>query len=1000
MCNRLVSILLFLGATNLSWSEEIDFTRDVRPILSENCFHCHGPDPKARKGELRLDSESDVKRDRDGYAVVLPGDSEKSELLYRLVTDDEDDLMPPPDSNRTLTAKEIETIRKWIDAGGDWGEHWAFTSVQRPKVEKDDLHPIDELVSRVHEKKQIKPTEKADRETLIRRVALDLTGLPPTPKTVASFLNDSSPDAWEKVVDQFLASPAYGERMAWEWLNAARYADTNGYQGDRERTMWPWRDWVVKAYNENLSFDQFTTWQLAGDLLPNATAEQILATGFNRNHMINGEGGRIPEENRVDYVMDMQETMGTVWLGLTMNCCRCHDHKFDPLTQKDYYALYAFFDQTPVTGGGGDPQTKPVLAVSTTEQKKREAKLKTDYDKAISELSALAKKLNPGQREWELKRKGGTTWHALKPNSASAVNQTLTLQKDLSILATGGEHPTDTYTLKFKGADVLTRAIRLEALQHPSFTNDGKGLSRSDSGNFVLTEIELLANGKPVKIASAKASYEQRSFNVTRSYDGNPKTGWAVFDGKAVVEPQEAIFVLETPVPAGAEWEFTLHHDSIYLSHTIGRLRLSTTEDATSRIEKDDAKFLSALGKNPDKRSKEETALVGQTYRNSNPDYLALKKVSDAAKKQLDSHLKSIPKVMVMEDMAKPRKTFMLDRGLYNEPGEEITAAVPGIFSQIPEGTKSDRLALANWLVSPEHPLTARVTVNRFWQMLFGTGLVKTVEDFGVQSEYPLQSELLDWLAAEFVESGWDTKHLLKTILLSETYRRSSDIDSPSTYENDPENRLLARGPRFRMTSWMIRDQALASSGLLNNKLGGPAVNGYQPPGIWEEATFGKKTYSQVEGEDLYRRSLYTFWRRIVGPTMFFDSTKRQICEVKTARTNTPMHALATLNDVTYVEAARAMAERVMKAEEKEEARLNLIGQLILSRSPSDVELPIWKRNLQRTRAAFEADPTAATALLKNGESARDESLPATEHAALANVCLMLLNLDETLTKE
>ncbi|MDF1861717.1 MAG: PSD1 and planctomycete cytochrome C domain-containing protein, partial [Verrucomicrobiales bacterium] len=979
--------------------EEIDFTRDVRPILSENCFHCHGPDAKARKGELRLDSEADVKRDRDGYAVVTPGQSEKSELFRRLVTHDEDDLMPPADSNRTLTTKEIETVRKWIDDGGEWGLHWSFTPVERPALTDNKAHPIDELVSRVHEQRKITPTKQAERETLIRRAALDLTGFPPTPDRVASFLNDNSPGAWEQVVDHYLASPAFGERMAWDWLEAARYADTNGYQGDRERTMWPWRDWVVKAYNENLSFDQFTIWQLAGDLLPNATEEQILATGFNRNYMINGEGGRIAEENRVDYVMDMSETMGTIWLGLTMNCCRCHDHKFDPLTQRDYYSLYAFFDQTPVTGAGGDPQTKPILAVASPDQKAQEEKFQADYTKALGELSALAKKLNPGQREWELKRKGGTDWQPLKAESVAADEQTLTPQKDRSILATG-PHSKDTYTLTFQGADAPTRAIRLEALQHESFTNDGKGLSRSDSGNFVLTEIEILANGKPVQIASAKASFEQRSFKISGAYDGDPTTGWAVFDGKGVVQPQEAIFVLESPVPAGADWQFTLRHDSRYEAHTIGRVRLSSTADGTPRIEKEDAEFLTALRKDPDKRTKEETSLVGQTYRNSHSEYLALKAVSDAAKKRLDDHRKTIPKVMVMEDMEKPRKTFLLDRGLYNQPGEEITAAVPALFPQIPEGTKSDRLALAQWLVTRENPLTARVTVNRIWQMIFGTGLVKTVEDFGVQSEYPVHSELLDWLAAEFMESGWDTKHLLKTILLSETYRLGSEIDSPSTYENDPDNRLLARGPRFRMTSWMIRDQALASSGLLNTRFGGPSVNGYQPPGIWEEATFGKKTYTQVKGEDLYRRSLYTFWRRIIGPTMFFDSAKRQICEVKTARTNTPMHALATLNDVTFVEAARALAERVMKAEPQEQARLELIGKLILARTPSDEELTIWKRGLQRAHQTFKADPAAAAAFLKNGESARDESLPAAQHAAYANLCLMLLNLDETLTKE
>ena len=993
-----IAVFVLLGAT-FAAAQEIDFTRNVRPILSENCFHCHGPDPKARKGKLRLDEEQDVKRDRDGYTVVVPGESATSELYLRLISHDPDDVMPPPDSNRTLTKTEIETVKQWIDQGGKWGEHWSFTSVKRPEVSPDAGHPIDALVSQIHEKETITPTERAGKRTLIRRASLDLTGLPPTTDRIESFVNDSSPEAWEKVINEMLASPAYGERMAWDWLDAARYADSNGYQGDMERTMWPWRDWVVRAFNENKTFDQFTIEQLAGDLLPNATEDQILATGFNRNHMINGEGGRIAEENRVDYVMDMAETMGTVWMGLTLNCCRCHDHKFDPLTQQDYFSLTAFFNQTPVTGGGRDPQTKPNLAVATPEQKKREAELQAAYDKAIGDLSALAKKLQPGQREWEIQREDGTNWQPLVPVSATAKMQTLTPQKDHSILATGGPHPKDTYTITFRGGDKEARALRLEALQNPGFTNDGKGLSRSDSGNFVLTGIEITANGEPVKIASATASFEQRSFKISSAYDGKSTTGWAVFDGKGVVTPHEAVFLFDKPVPANSEWKIILRHDSRYESHSIGRPRLSTTNEATPKIGKEDAKFLAALRKEPDKRTKEEAALVGKTYRNSNSDYLALKQISDSAKRRLDSHRSSIPKVMVMADMEKPRETFILDRGLYNQPGKVVPAAVPAIFPPLPEGEKANRLALAKWLVDRENPLTARVTVNRTWQMLFGVGLVKTAEDFGVQSEYPKHSELLDWLAAEFMESGWDMKHLLKTILMSETYCRSSKIDSPSTYENDPENRLLARGPRFRMPSWMIRDQALATSGLLNSKMGGASVNGYQPTGIWEEATFGNKKYTQATGDDLYRRSLYIFWRRIVGPTMFFDAAKRQICEVKTLRTNTPMHALSTLNDITYVETARALAERITKEAEPDK-RLEHAGRIVLAREPSAEEKAIWQRALNRATETFTASPEKAESFIKTGDSQRDESLPAVEQAALAHVCLMILNLDETLTKE
>lgn len=763
------------------------FSRDVLPILSDACFQCHGPDAKeGRKGDLRLDDETDAKRDRDGIRVIHAGHPDASELLQRLLSHDPGEQMPPPDLGRPLSSEQIDTLKRWIAEGAKWGKHWAFERIERPFVPEVSagIHPVDALVQRGLDEAGLKPNPPADPATLVRRLSLDLTGLPPSavlgdqstlirdrenPKTDhRSPITD--PD-WSLVVDQLLASPHYGERMAWDWLDAARYADSNGYQGDNERTMWPWRDWVVQAYNENLPFDQFTIWQLAGDLLPSPTQEQILATGFNRNHMINGEGGRIAEENRVDYVMDMTETMGTVWLGLTLNCCRCHDHKFDPLTQADYYRFTAFFNQTPVSGAGGNAQTPPVLEIA----------------------------------------------------------------------------------------------------------------------------------------------------------------------------PPEAI----------------------------------TARD-TARNARNAAKAL--LDKAPE------------------PEKAALEKSFKETEAKLKSLEDTIPKVMVMADQKEPRKTFLLDRGLYNAPGEEVAAAVPAILLPAPE--TRNRLDLARWLVSRDHPLTARVTVNRLWQMLFGVGLVKTAEDFGLQAEYPRQRELLDWLAAEYVESGWDTKALLKTIVTSETYRRSSAITSPSDFENDPENRLLARGARFRMPSWMIRDQALAVSGLLEGSVGGPSVFPYQPEGIWDEATFGKKTYRMSEGGDLHRRSLYTFWRRIVGPTEFFDTAKRQVCEVKPLRTNTPMHALTTLNSPTYVEAARFLADKVLRAHSDESARFQTLSHHLLARPANAEETAIWKRSLGRARDSFSRDSAAADRLLAVGSSPIRLGLDTVEHAAWTALCLNLLNLDETLTKE
>jgi hypothetical protein len=729
--------LFFLAAVRTSAAEPVNFSREVLPILSDNCFRCHGPDANARKAKLRLDTQDGALR-KDG-PVIVAGKSADSELVRRVSSPDADEVMPPPKSNRKLTAAQIETLKRWIDEGAKWGRHWAFDPPRRPPLPavRDSRWPrngIDRFILARLEAEGLTPSAEAPKETLLRRVTLDLTGLPPTPAEVDAFLADAGPGAYERVVDRLLVSPHYGERMVWDWLEAARYADSNGYQGDGERTMWPWRDWVVDALNRNLPFDQFTVWQLAGDLLPGATPEQKLATAFCRNHPINGEGGRIAEENRVDYVMDMAETTGTVWLGLTFNCCRCHDHKFDALTQRDYYGLFAFFNQTPVNGGGGDPRTPPVLEYRT---------------------------------------------------------------KD--------------------------------------------------------------------------------------------------------VPPQ-------------------------------------------------------------------------------------------------------VVKVMVMEDMPKPRDTFLLTRGSYEKPADKVTAAVPAALGTLiapglqPRGFT--RLDLARWLVSAENPLTARVSVNRAWQQFLGVGLVKTSEDFGVQGEKPSHPELLDWLAVGFRESGWDVKALHRLIVTSATYRQSSKV-TPALLERDPANRLLARGPRFRMPSWMIRDQALAASGLLARRAGGPPVKPYQPAGVWEEATFGGKRYQQDHGEALYRRSLYTFWRRIVGPTEFFDTNARQTCVVKPTRTNSPLHALTTLNDVTYVEAARALAQRVMATGgTSPEERVESAFRLVLARRPTAAEKRVLLAALARVKREFGADPAAARKLLRVGESKRDEKLDVVEHAAYAAVFTAILNLDEALTKE
>jgi mono/diheme cytochrome c family protein len=807
---------------------EIVFSRDILPILSDNCFHCHGPDPKeGRKGDLRLDVETEAKKVRDGHAAIAAGKAEESEVILRLLSSDRDEKMPPPKTGRALKEEQVALLKRWIDEGAQWGKHWSFEPLKRPPLNAGSGHPVDAIVDARLKNEGVSPSGPAPQHTLIRRLSLDLTGLPPTLAQLEMFLSDTAPGAWERAVDRTLASPAFGERMAWDWLDAARYADSNGYQGDADRTMWPWRDWVVNAFNQNLPFNEFTVWQLAGDLLPAPTHEQILATGFNRNHMINGEGGRIAEENRVDYVMDMSETMGSVWLGLTLNCCRCHDHKFDPLTQREYYQFTAFFNQTPVTGGGGNAQTPPVLDCP---------------------LPGQSDKIEKAEADWK---------------------RTLDL-------------------LRTKEGELFPRAA-----------------------NKQLVESAATADlSKPVR-------------------------------------------------------------------------------DALSLV--------------PASRKSEQWELLIKEFGGKQDEYGTLLKAASNAKKALDEIRNAVPRVMVMKDEDKPRQTFLLNRGLYNQPGPEVQAAVPGVLPAMEVGDgreRATRLDLARWLVSEKNPLTARVAVNRFWQMLFGIGLIKTPEDFGVQAEYPVYPEILDWLASEFVESGWDVKGLLRTVVTSEAYKRSSVTSKPELRERDPDNRLLSRGPRFRMPSWMIRDQALFVSGLMNVSIGGPPVFPYQPAGVWEEATFGKRQYHQSSGSDLHRRSLYTFWRRIVGPTVFFDVARRQVCEVKPLRTNTPMHALTTLNDITYVEAAAAMARVALKSSSVDVDRLRTVAKRVLCRDLSPPELAVWMRTIERSRKAFEQDVHAAERLLGQLSAVKDGELQPAIHAAWTMLCLNMLNLDETLTKE
>ena len=771
----LILINLIMGIDFAIASEVLSFNRDVRPILSDNCFACHGFDPKTREAGLRLDTREGALADNDGVIAIVPGNIKKSALWDRINSSDDDEVMPPPKTHKTLSSAQKKILRIWIEQGAPYEKHWSFVppaAAAIPKVKNADWphNPIDHFVLAKLEAKAIKPTPEADKETLIRRVTLDLTGLPPTLPEIEAFLADTSPDAYDKLVDRLLASPHYGERMAVDWLDAARYADTNGFQVDRDREIWGWRDWVIGAFNRNLPFDQFTIEQLAGDLLPNPTIEQRIATGFNRNNMLNEEGGIDPEEFRAEYAADRTETTAGVWLGLTFNCCRCHDHKYDPLTARDFYSMKAFFNSVPEIGNGN-----------------------------------------------------------------------------------------------------YTANIRV--------------------------------NSPPqIKLPAP--------------------------------EIEEKIRVLTE------------------------QLTKAQTEQAKDRVA--------------------------------------------ALQKQIKELELSIPTTLVMEDMKVPRPTHILMRGAFNSPGERVEPGTPEVLGAMASDLPRNRLGLAKWLVDPKNPLTARVIANRFWQQVFGYGLVKTSEDFGTQGDLPSHPEMLDWLAQDFVSNGWNVKRLMKMLVTSSAYRQHSRF-TPQLLEIDPDNRLLARGSRNRLMGEFIRDQALAISGLLVNKIGGPSVKPYHPPGLYEQVTAqgGVNTYVKDKGENLYRRSLYTYWKRSVPhPAMLsFGAPFREVCSLQRPRSNTPLQALNLMNDETYVEASRFLAARMMRSSDVTAARLAFGFRTVLARTPKPKEMAILDRAYRRAFEDFTKDPASAKAFLSVGDTPTDPQLNPVELAAFATVASTLLCMDETVTK-
>jgi Protein of unknown function (DUF1553)/Protein of unknown function (DUF1549)/Planctomycete cytochrome C len=1008
---------------------EIDFQRDVRPILSDVCFLCHGPDAKTRKGDFRLDlpdGKEGAFSDRGGYFAVKAGKLEESELITRILSSDPDEKMPPPKSGRQLTPTQIDTLRQWIAQGARWGTHWAFNAVKRTDPPAPG-NPIDGFIQKKLTEAGLKPSPETDPERLIRRLALDLTGLPPTIAEVDAFAarwRNAKTDAertseFGREADRLMSSPHYGERMAMDWLDAARFADTNGYQTDETHDMSRWRQWVIDAFNRNQRFDQFTIEQLAGDLLPNPSTEQLIATGFNRNHRINTEGGSIPEEFLVETVLDRVATTSTVWLGLTFECARCHDHKYDPITMRDFYKFYAFFNTVEETGLGDRDEfsargkagnSRPLLPLATTEQKNKLGEFDGKIATKRKEMARLEREDLPAidelLRRIEVKP---TNWTPMTPDEAhSDGGAVFAKQSDGSMLVSGPRVAKDVYEVTFTSDLPRITGLRLELIPDPSLPKGGVG--RADNGNAVISDVEIstekvldgVTRSKP-RIAFATAEFSQDTRDVSGMIDGKADTAWSVLP--EINKPHAAVFEFAEPIDANGGMKFIvrLKHDlpKGELSHA-GRFRISLTADPepyeVPRV------VAAALKVEGGKRSAAETKAIDAFRRARSPKLRAETTAVAELEKERKRFEKSLPTTMIMAEQSKPRETFMLKRGQYDQPGEKVETGTPEWLNAFPANAPKNRLGLAQWLVDPKNPLTARVTVNRFWQMLFGTGLVKSVENFGSQAEPPTHPELLDWLASEFVRSGWDVKAMLKLMVTSATYRQSSRLTA-ELLERDPENRLLARAPRIRLSAEIVRDQALATSGLLTPTVGGRSVRPYQPAGLWEEIAFDPKLaiYVQDTGPELYRRSLYTFWKRTVPPPLMttFDAPSREICVMKRSRTSTPLQALALMNETSFVEAARNLGQRMLReGGQTLDEQLAWAFRTVLSRPTSDAELKILRENHAKQLTRFNQDAAAADKLVSVGDSRRDPKLSVNQLAAATACASLILNLDEAVTKE
>ncbi|QDT05499.1 Planctomycete cytochrome C [Rubripirellula lacrimiformis] len=1039
---------------------EIRFDRDVLPILSDTCFPCHGPDPQARQADLRFDLESAAKGDPDGSPVIVPFQPQDSEFVRRLLTDDAGEVMPPPDARRLLTDAEKQTLVRWVRQGAVWGQHWAFVQPERPPLPAvaDTTwvrNGIDRFVLARLESEGLHPAEPASKAKLIRRVTLDLTGLPPTPQEVADFLDDQRPDAYERVVDRLLKSPRYGEQMAMPWLDAARFADTDGYQFDGPRVMWRWRDWVIDAYNRNMPFDQFTIQQLAGDLLPNPSIDQLIATGFNRNHRYNSEAGIVVDEFLLENAVDRVDTTSTVWLGLTMGCARCHDHKYDPVSQKDYYQLIAYFNNVPEAGraikaGNSEPY---ILAPTAAQQQRLDG-----LDRRVEDAEAALKSATmvASQHKWEaLIADGNDTTNLSAGHQRSGkqapTNQTLVRRGLRQHYAFSGTLPADSKVqsgteryepgpvgdaLKCDGDTVIAVANRstgkvkkaksrftdfscaepysLSFWIRPTAVKHGVVLSRQETGmgrkgvsvelrdgHLVFSVISRWVAGAGVVVTQSKLAPGEW-VHVSVSNDGSQRaTAQKIYlDGVAVPVTVELNTNSNTggagksdPLRIGGGPHgpnFTGSIDEVrYDSHEL------TPDEALVIAEPATVREIANI--DPPKRTDRQTAKLRAAFYENGPGRDVYQTYLDAIANR-QQYAATLPTCMVMAEDPNPKPTFVRVRGVYHDLGDQVERDVPAVLPPMSADLPRNRLGLAKWIVSDQNPLTARVTVNRYWQKYFGTGIVQTTEDFGIQGDMPSHRGLLDWLATEFLRTQWDVAGMQRLIVTSATYRQSSNM-TPEHLQRDPANRLLARGPRTRLPGPVLRDQALFVSGLLVETVGGPSVSPYQPDDLWIEMSMGQR-YRQSKGADLFRRSLYTTWKRTVNPPSMaiLDAADRESCWVGIKRTNTPLQALTLLNETAFVEAARHLASRMIR--EGEGDPIGFGFRCVTACDPSDHERAILEDAAAEYWSIYRADPEAAGKLIATGSTAVNADLNPARLAAYTAIANVLLNLDQVISNE